>query len=317
MEYRSLGSTGLKVSRLCFGTLTMGPLQANLPLAEGVELLKYAVWQGVNFFDTAEIYRTYPYLRQLFRSCPGEELVVATKSYAVTTEDMRKSLEWARRELDRDWIDIFLLHEQESALTIKGHWEALEFLVEAKQKGLVRAVGISTHKVAGVRGALEFPEIDVIHPLFNIRGLGILDGTLSDMIGVLEQAYASGKGIYLMKPLGGGNLLNETEKALRFAFSRPFAASVAVGMQTRDEIDYSVRIASNLPVPETLKKRVSREKRTLHIDDWCEGCGECAARCPQGALTPGKDGRIEVNRDECILCGYCAAACPFFYIKVY
>lgn len=317
MEYRFLGCTGLKVSRLCFGTLTIGPLQADLPLAEGVELLKYAVWQGVNFFDTAEIYGTYPYLQELLRSCPGRQLIVATKSYAVTAEEMSRSLERARRELERDWLDIFLLHEQDSALTIRGHRDALEFLVEAKQKGLVKAVGISTHRVAGVLGALEFPEIDVIHPLFNVRGLGISDGTLSDMIEALELAYGAGKGIYLMKPLGGGHLLSETEAALRFAFTQPFAASVAVGMQTRDEIEYSVRIASSLDLPENLKARVSREKRSLHIDEWCERCGRCVAHCQQGALGYGEDGKITVDSDKCILCGYCAAACPFFYIKVY
>ncbi len=316
MEYRFLGMTGLRVSRLCFGTLTIGPLQANLPLAEGVDLLRYAVGQGVNFFDTAEIYGTYPYLRKLLQLCRDRELVVATKAYAVTAEEMRKSLEKARCELDRDWIDVFLLHEQDSALTIRGHRHALEFLVEAKQKGLVKAVGISTHRVAGVRGALEFPEIDVIHPLFNIRGLGILDGTIYDMMEALEAAYARGVGIYLMKPLGGGHLRGEAEEALRFVFKQRFAASVAVGMQTRDDIDFSVTIANGLSIPETLRLAVSREQRRLHIDEWCEGCGECVASCPQGALTL-KDGKAEVDAGKCVFCGYCAAACPFFYIKVY
>lgn len=316
MEYRFLGMTGLKVSRLCFGTLTIGPLQANLPLAEGLDLLRYAVGQGVNFFDTAEIYETYPYLKKLLQLYRDKELIVATKAYSVTAEEMRRSLEKARCELDRDWIDIFLLHEQDSALTIRGHRGALEFLVEAKQKGLVRAVGISTHRVAGVRGALEFPEIDVIHPLFNIRGLGILDGTIYDMIEALDAAYARGKGIYLMKPLGGGHLQREAEEALRFVFRQRFAASVAVGMQTRDEIDFSVRIANGLSIPEALKLKVAKEQRRLHIDEWCEGCGECVASCPQGALAI-KDGKAGVDGEKCILCGYCAAACPFFYIKVY
>ncbi|MGB9792016.1 MAG: aldo/keto reductase [Thermacetogeniaceae bacterium] len=316
MEYRFLGKTGLKVSRLCFGTLTIGPLQANLPLAKGVDLLRYAVRQGVNFFDTAEIYGTYPYLKQLLRLCRDEELIVATKTYSVTAEEMRKSLEKARRDLDRDWIDIFLLHEQESALTIRGHKGALEFLVEAKQKGLVKAIGISTHRVAGVQGALEFPEIDVIHPLFNVRGLGIFDGAISDMTAALEAAYARGKGVYLMKPLGGGHLRNEAEEALRFAFKQRFAASVAVGMQTLDEVDFNVRIANELSVPEALKIKVSREQRKLHIDEWCEGCGRCVDSCQQGALFL-KDGKANVDESKCILCGYCAAACPFFYIKVY
>ncbi|MFY9140119.1 MAG: aldo/keto reductase [Thermacetogeniaceae bacterium] len=320
MEYRFLGKTGIRVSRLCFGLLTMGPLQASLPLAEGVAVLKYAVEQGVNFFDTAELYESYSYLRELLRSFPGRELIIATKSYAVTAKEMEKSLEKARRELDRDYIDIFLLHEQESALTIRGHRAALDYLLEAKEKGLVRAVGISTHRIAGVRGALEFPEIDVIHPLFNIKGLGIHDGTRQEMEDLLTEAAAAaaaGKGIYLMKALGGGNLLPQAREALEFAFSRPFAAAVAVGMKAPWEVDINVLAAQGLPIPDQLEKLISSEKRRLHIDPWCEGCGKCAERCSQGALFLGDDGKAHVREEECLLCGYCAAACPFFYIKVY
>ncbi len=317
MEYRYLGRTGIRVSRLCFGLLTIGPLQANLPLAEGVDLLKYAVEQGVNFFDTAEIYESYSYLKELLRSFPGRELIITTKSYAVTAKEMEQSLERARRELDRDYIDIFLLHEQESALTLKGHRAALDYLLEAREKGLVRAVGISTHRIAGVRGAMELAEIDVIHPLFNLKGLGIQDGTRQEMEMVLTEAAAAGKGIYLMKVLGGGNLLPQAREALEYAFSRPFAAAVAVGMKTRWEVDINVLAAQGLPVPDQLEKLMGSEKRRLHIDPWCEGCGKCAEQCPQEALFLGDDGKTHVREQECLLCGYCAAACPFFYIKVY
>lgn len=312
-----LGRTGINVSRLCFGVLTIGPLQANLPLAEGFRLLKYAVEQGVNFFDTAEIYETYSYLKALLQHFKNEQLIVATKSYAVTGNEMRSSLEKACRELGRDYIDVFLLHEQESSLTLRGHWDAFEFLLRAKEKGSVRAVGISTHNVAGVRAALEVPEIDVIHPLFNIKGLGIKDGLLSEMLAAIEAAYVSGKGIYLMKPLGGGNLINIADKALNFAFSQKSAAAVAVGMQTVEEIEFNVRIATGLPVSNELKDKVIKKKRSLHIESWCEGCGECSRRCPHDALFMGQDGKMEVRQDACIYCGYCASVCPLFCIKVF
>ncbi len=317
MEYRFLGRTGLKVSRLCFGVLTIGPLQANLPLTEGVAILKYAVTRGVNFFDTAEIYGTYPYLRLLFQEVKTPQLIVATKSYAFSAAGMKKSLEKARRELNRDFVDIFLLHEQESALTLRGHREALDFLVKAKERGLVKAVGISTHTVAGVRAALAVPEIEVIHPLLNIQGLGIRDGDRSQMLEAIEAAHALGRGIYLMKPLGGGNLLSEAESALKFAFSQPAAAAVAVGMKTREEVDFNAGVADNLPVPADLKAKISKEKRKLHIEDWCEGCGECASHCPQQALKSGPDGKMHVKEEDCLLCGYCARVCPLFCIKVY
>ena len=181
----------------------------------------------------------------------------------------------------------------------------------------MRAVGISTHRIAGAQAASELPEIDVIHPLFNIQGLGIQDGTRQEMEDVLTKAAAAGKGIYLMKALGGGNLLPQADDALKFAFSRPFASAVAVGMKTRQEVDINVLAASGQPVPDELKRQVSRMKRQLHIDPWCEGCEECVKHCPQDALYLGEDGKTHVREEECLLCGYCAAACPFFYIKVY
>ncbi len=317
MEYRTLGKTGLRVSRLCFGVLTIGPLQANLPMAEGVALLEYAASRGVNFFDTAEDYRTYPYLRSFLRKVKGLPLVIASKSYAVTAQEMGASLDRARRELDRDYIDIFLLHEQESARTLQGHHQALEFLIESKEKGIVRAVGLSTHKVAGVRAVLDRPEIDVVHPLFNVRGLGILDGSREAMLDAIKSAWGQGKGIYLMKALGGGHLLHQAEQALGYAFGQECAASVAVGMQTRAEVECNVALASGLPVPENLQVAAARQDRRLHIEDWCEGCGQCAEICPQGALSLGADGKIHVTESLCLLCGYCAGVCPNFCVKVY
>ncbi len=321
MEYRTLGKTGLSVSHLCFGVLTIGPLQANLPLAEGVVLLEYAASLGVNFFDTAEDYRTYPYLRSLLRKVKDKPLIIASKSYAVTAQEMSASLDRARKEMDRDYIDIFLLHEQESALTLQGHHQALEFLIEAREKGIVRAVGLSTHTVAGARAVLDRPEIDVVHPLFNIRGLGILVGSREAMLDAIKSAWGQGKGVYLMKALGGGHLLHQAEQALSYAFGQECAASVAVGMQTRAEIDCNVALACGMPVPERLWAAAARPgalgARRLHIEDWCEGCGQCAEICPQGALSLGADGRIHVAESSCLLCGYCAGACPYFCIKVY
>ena len=172
MQYEYLGNTGIHVSKLCFGSLTLGPLQANLAIDEGVQIIEKAVNLGVNFIDTAELYQTYSYIKKAQEKL-NKNLIVATKSYSHTKKMMAASLEKARRELNRDVIDIFLLHEQESILTVKGHYEALEYLLEAKTKGKIRAVGLSTHTIKGVEAALEFSEIEIIHPIVNYRGLEI------------------------------------------------------------------------------------------------------------------------------------------------
>lgn len=314
MEYRTLGTTGLVVSRLCFGTLTISPLQAALPVEEGASIIRHALALGVNFIDCAELYKTYPYVREALRY-GRYEAVIATKSYAYTREMMRRSLEQARRELDRDSIDLFLLHEQESLLTIRGHWEALEFLLNARERGWVRAVGISTHHIAAVEAAVKIPEIEVIHPLYNIRGIGIRDGSPEEMLAAVRRAHAAGKGVYGMKALGGGHLLADPVTALRAVLCLPEFDAIAVGMRSVQEVEYNVRLFSGQAIPQDLVDILQRTPRRLHIEDWCAGCGSCVEACHAGALRLNGD-RPEVNPECCCLCGYCAAACPEFCIKV-
>lgn len=314
MNYRELGDTGIRVSRLCFGALTIGPLQANLPVEEGAAVIARALEQGVNFIDTAELYQTYPYIREAIKDRKNE-VVICSKCYAYTRDGMQESLEAALRGIDRPYIDIFMLHEQESLLTIQGHWEAIEYLLEAKAKGLVRAVGISTHHVAAVAAAAEIPEIEVIHPIINKNGVGIADGTAADMLAAIKRAHGAGKGIYGMKALGGGNLLSMAQEALDWVVEIPELAAVAVGMQKFAEVDYNTRFFSGTAIPEDLREQVARQPRRLHIDDWCEGCGACVQRCGAQALyLEGQ--RAQVKRELCRLCGYCGAVCPLFAIKV-
>lgn len=314
MELRSLGRTGIMVSRLCFGSLTIGPFQAGLPVKEGANVLRYALEQGVNFIDTADSYGTYPYIREALRGWTGE-VVVASKSYDYTAQGMAGSLDRACRELGREWVDIFLLHEQETALTLAGHREALDYLLAAKQRGLVRAVGISTHSVAAVEAALDMPEIEVIHPLINRQGIGIMNGGLQEMLAMVEQAHAAGKGIYAMKALGGGHLIPNVREALRFVLTLPTVDAVAVGMQSQAEVEMNVALFLGRPVPAEVAAQVQRKPRRLHVEDWCQGCGTCVPVCPQGALRVN-GARVEVDATRCIFCTYCARACPDFCLKV-
>lgn len=314
LEYRWLGDTGLKVSRLCFGALTIGPLQAGLPLLEGAKVIRRALEQGVNFIDTARLYGTYGQIRAAMGH-DFKDVVVTSKSYAYTALEMESHLREAVNGLGRDYIDIFLLHEQESDLTILGHWEAVEYLLRAREKGLVRAIGISTHSVSGVKAAATVAEFGVIHPLVNVSGIGIVDGSLNDMLVALKEAYQAGKGLYGMKALGGGNLLARADESLDFVLELDELAAVAVGMQSVAEVDYNVAFFSQRKVPTDLKKRLSSVNRRLHIEDWCQGCGSCLEKCSKGALRLER-GKLVVDQANCRLCGYCGAACPEFCIKI-
>lgn len=314
MDYRMLGATGLRVSRLCFGTLTIGPLQANLPLSAGASVIRAALEAGVNFMDAAKLYQTYPYIREALRNWSQETVVVA-RSYDYTAEGMAQSLEEARKELDRDVIDIYLLHEQESIHTFRGHAAAYEYLMTAKAKGLVRAAGISTHSVKMVESAAGLPEIEVVHPLYNRYGLGIIDGSPQDMFNAIALAGKAGKGIYGMKALGGGHLFRSAAEEFRHVLSHPAIHAVAVGMKSVSEVAMNCAIFSGDPVDETLEWTVQAEPRRIHIEKWCRGCGKCVGRCRTRALSL-KDGHAVVDPARCIFCGYCGPYCPDFCIKV-
>ncbi|MBC9785633.1 aldo/keto reductase [Heliobacterium chlorum] len=309
-----LGQTGVKVSRLCFGSLTIGPLQAGLPLEEGAALLRLAFESGVNFVDTAQIYGTYPYIRKALQGYSGD-VVIASKSYAYTASAMAEALEEARRDLDRDRVEIFLLHEQESEHTLRGHWEAFEYLLEAKAKGWVKAVGLSTHSVAGVRAALAVPEIDIIHPLVNMAGIGILDGTVEEMLASIQEARQRGKGIYAMKVLGGGNLYGQAQAAMRWALGQPHIQAIAVGMQSPKELALNLQLFSGNDGDGETWAQVQKRERRLHIEDWCQGCGKCIPACPQKALHL-LGPQVYVEKGRCVLCGYCSRMCRDFCIKV-
>ena len=314
MDYRYLGNTELLVSRLCYGTLTIGPLQANLPVMEGAELLQEAFDKGINFLDTAELYNNYEYIKHAVIG-RRNKVIISSKSYAYSNKTAEASLQKVMKEIDTDYIDIFSLHEQESEHTLRGHQEAIEYFIKAKEKGYIRAIGISTHAVTAVEAALRYPEIQVLHPIINKAGLGITDASAEDMLVAIAKAANAGKGIYSMKALGGGNLIHSAKECFDFVLNNQNIHSVAVGMQSKAEIINNIAVFEGKEASEEIKNQISSKKRKLMIDFWCTGCGSCSEKCQQKAITV-KEGKAQVNPEKCVLCGYCSAYCPDFCIKI-
>ena len=315
MEYRELGKTGIEVSRLCFGSLTMTKAQGNLSEKEATELLNFAYEHGVNFIDTAELYDNYPLIKGVFNDVKREDLIIASKTYAYSKEGARESLNNYLKAFKTDYADIFLLHEQEGELTLKGHYEALEELWKLKEKGYIKAIGISTHKIKAVRDALKFKEIEIIHPMVNMEGIGILDGNIDEMMNAITEAKTQGIGIYAMKVLGGGHLISKSEDAIKWAVNNEKFDSIALGMQSKSEVLANVSLINKEDVPEQVKNNLRNTNRQIDVEEYCIGCGKCAAKCQAKAIKI-IDGKAVINKD-CILCGYCANVCPDFYIKVY
>lgn len=317
MIYRPLGQTGIMVSPIVFGALTIGPIHKNLAVEDGAAVIRQALELGVNLIDTAECYDTYPYIREALK-CWQEHIYVTSKSYGYNRELMAKAFEDCRKALDRDTLDIFLMHEQESRYTIEGHKEALDYLNEQKAKGLLKAVGLSTHAVDAVRAAADRDDIDVIHPIINKYGWGIIDGTRDEMLDAIAYAKAKGKGLYGMKALSGGKLADDAYDCFRWAFTVPQVDAFAVGMKSRREVRINVAWAlGEEPNPKDLAEYVV-EKRHIEVRDTCVGCQSCIRRCGQRAISMAEGAKtVTINLKRCVLCGYCRDNCEHNAIRIY
>lgn len=314
LKVNRLGLTGLEVTQLCFGALPIGPNQLAVPAAEGAGIIGLALDAGVNFVDTAQSYRTYDYIEPALAG-RRERVVIASKSAAATYADMRAAIREALAALRLDRIGIFHLHAARVTPDVFDQRAgALRCLVEAKQAGTIQAVAVATHSVTTARAAAGRDDIDVIMPIINARGLGILHGTRDEMVETIQYAAGQGKGIYAMKVFGGGNLLDDMRTALQFALDIPGLASMAVGMVRRAEVEANVRIFAGLAEAPGAGSGVFRSK-TMNIMSFCQGCGTCVAACPNLALTAA-GGKAVVDRGRCLLCGYCAPVCPQFAIRV-
>jgi uncharacterized protein len=313
LEYCSLGNTGIVVSRLCFGTLTISPLQRRYSKTQGTDLLRAAVDLGVNFFDTAEIYQAYDLLKPVIKSHNG--IIVATKCYAFNAATAEKSYQKAVKELGREWIDIFMLHEQESQYTLKGHEEALEYFLKLKEKGYIGALGISTHHIQGVKAACMHTHIDVVEAILNHKGWGIIDGSLDEMERSLQTADRTGMGIIAMKPLGGGHLIKERDEAFRFIRNKCYIDSVALGIQSIKELKYAIAYLTRKEDTLDANDFPDITGREVIVEPWCTGCGKCLKVCQHGAIRL-MGNKALIDKDKCVSCGYCGASCPELSIKV-
>ena len=316
MQYNILGKTGIKVSELCFGVLPMGPLQANVPVDEGAEVLAEAMRSGVTYFDTAEMYRTYPYLKKAIDATGKKyDIVIGSKSTAVSYADMQNAVEDAMRSLERDYIDIFLLHAArvpgDPREVRAGAWECLQ---DMKSKGYIRACGVSSHVVPTV-SMLADGGTDILFPIYNNGGLGLIQGTAEEMRSAVEKAAGNGIGCLSMKLLGGGNLLHDYLNAIAFGREVKAFASHAIGMVRMSELQLNLRVFNDEKIESREVRDLKSEKQMMFFRALCKRCGHCATRCPNFAIKM-QNGQPEFDRSKCLLCGYCADACPEFAIRV-
>ncbi|MGI5853753.1 MAG: aldo/keto reductase [Bacillota bacterium] len=316
LQRRILGKSGISVSELAFGTLPMGPMQGNLAPEVGARAIVRALELGVNFIDTATMYGTYEHIRLALSIHPVADVVINSKSTAATYEDMQRDIELARTSLGR-YPDIFLLHGARAARPIEDRPGAIECLCDYKAKGRLRAIGISTHYANVAKSVASLDYIDVVHPLINRMGLGIMGGTRDEMVEAIALLGKAGKGVYAMKALAGGNGLDQFAENISYVRNLEGMHAIAVGMISPQEVETDVAFFENIPLTAEMQAAISNSKRSKRIvvQGWCEGCGNCVATCPSEALSL-IDGKAFCDASKCVLCGYCTPGCPVFAIRV-
>lgn len=318
MKKKQLGTTGMKVSIAGFGVLPMGPSQLALPVEEGAEIIRYALKNGINFLDTAQYYRTYPYISRALETGEFDDVIICSKSLCQDYEGMMEAILEAREALNRDMIDIFLMHEVRSGQLEErsGAWQALK---DAKAKGLVRAIGLSTHHIDITRSAASIQNLDVVFPLINYAGLGIRKGdtfgTKEEMLKAITECHKAGKGVFSMKAFGGGSLTGHYQEALDYVFSQNAIDSVMIGFGKISEVDDLLSYLDG-SMDKTYNPDISKKKVYINQED-CEGCGACKAACPAGAIFYNENGLAEVDHEKCLTCGYCSPVCPVRAVIMY
>ncbi len=315
MEKRVLGDSGIEVTELCFGALPFGPLQKNLPVEESADIIAMALEGGINFVDTAQMYRTYPPIKLAIEKT-GIRPVIASKSAVASYEEMEAAIKEALEGMGIDYIDIFHLHGPKVNTDVfevrKG---ALQCLLDYKNKGVIKAVGISTHNVKVVEAAAARPDIDIVFPLINKDGRGIIGGTAEDMHRAMKLCTRSGKGIYLMKVLGGGTLIDEYKACMEYARGLEGHYSIAVGMISTEEVSYNLRYFNGEEDLEAVVK-VKNKKTMTVMQGVCLSCGTCIEACHSDAIAFNDASKALIDQARCVQCGYCIASCPHFAIRV-
>lgn len=246
-----LGKTGLTVSRVALGTGSGGWAKASnqtrLGMKKFVELSQYAYDKGIRFFDTADMYGSHTYVREALKVIPRENVSILTKVMTYDqegwykTEPFQTSLDRFRKEIGTEYFDIFLLH-----CMTNGKWSTeyrlyMDALSEAKQKGIVKSVGVSCHDLDAMIEAANNPWVDVLLARINPRGAK-MDGTPEKIMKVLETARLNGKGVIGMKVFGMGELIkdDQREESLNYVIRSGNVHCMTLGLESKEQVDDAV-----------------------------------------------------------------------------
>jgi predicted aldo/keto reductase-like oxidoreductase len=257
-----LGKTGLTVSRIGLGTGMRGSNQQSNQTRLGKEkfseLIKGCFDRGISFFDMADLYGSHPYVLDALKGVNRDKVTLCTKLWfhkggiPIPQEerpDADQMIERFLKEIGTDYIDIVQLH-----CMTNDNWPSLfekqmTLMDKLKQKGVIRAHGVSCHSLGALKTAAAEPWVDVVHARINPYGQS-MDGSPEDVLPVLQQFHDNGKGIVGMKLIGEGKFRNsdmQRNHSIDFVLNCGCVDMMIVGFESLEEVDdFAVRVQNTL-----------------------------------------------------------------------
>jgi predicted aldo/keto reductase-like oxidoreductase len=316
MEKIRLGRTGLMVSRSGFGAL---PIQ-RISFDEARDILVKAYESGINYFDTARQYSDSEEKIGYALSGVRENIIIATKSHAEDKKTLFEHLETSLKNLKTDYIDIYQLHNPSELPDPNDPDGLYAGMLEAKEKGLIRHIGITNH---GIKNAIEAAESNLYETVqFPLNSLA--SGEDLELVEVCRKLDI---GVVAMKAMSGGLITNP---ASTFAFLRQYGNILPIwGVQRMSELEDFIALENNPPLlDDSMWENINRDRAEL-AGDFCRGCGYCLP-CPAGIDIPNQ-ARISLMMkrspygeyledsfrakmdliNNCINCGHCRDNCPY------
>lgn len=346
MEYRIHPRTKDRISVIGIGT---GPI-LEAPEKEAVAALRYAQEHGVNYVDFATAgARTFRYAGEAFASVRRELFYqihfganYETGEYGWTTdlETVKRQVDWQLRELKTDYIDYGFIHCLDSADDWKKYRDngVLRYLLDMKQAGVVRHIGLSSHTPELVREILDTGLVEQlmfsINPAYDYQHGEYAAGSAGERMALYRRCEAQGIGISVMKPYSGGQLLDAaspfgqaltTWQCLQYALDKPGVLTVLPGIRSlRDVRD----VLGYLDAPAAERDySVIGTFTPQDVTGTCVYCNHCRP-CPAGLniglinkyydlarigdpLAADHYDKLPRHAADCVACGHCDRRCPF------
>ena len=247
MQMVELGQTGIRTSRLGFGTGTHGwggeSEQTRMGYDKLVHLLRIGYEQGIALWDSADGYGSHPHMADVLKDLDRSSVTVISKTHSKSPEEVRRGIPRFLKELGTDYLDILLMHCISHVGWLTDHSDVIDVLKMAKEKGQVRAIGMSCHDIGALKTVASAEWIDVVLARINYDGTK-MSAPPDEVIPVLEDIHNAGKGVIAMKVLGQGDLVADVPRGIRFAMGLSCIDAMVIGMNDEAHILQNVSVVN-------------------------------------------------------------------------